>query len=266
MRQSIRLYNWSDLHLEKNEFNFHDLFNKLKLDFKCINILALTGDISTPLHQSFSKFFSLASRTFNIVLYVAGNHEYHSDQLNYTEIKELIKLKLKSYSNVYFLDNQYIKLYNYVFIGTTLWSYIPECHFDYINSKISDYKCIIWDQRLISPFEVNQLNKNAIQFVKNTLNKFQSHCIILSHHSPVYSSIEKNIIVANPRFIGDIGNCAYHNDLTSLLKAPLYMWIFGHTHYRNCFSINNVILWTNQYGYSGEIASKYNPNLYKVLV
>lgn len=265
MRQSIKLYNWSDLHLEKNELNHHDLFNELKLDNKCINVLALTGDISTPLHQSFSKFFTLASQVFDVVLYVAGNHEYHSDQLTYTELKQLIKLKLKSYSNVYFLDDQYVELYDYVFIGTTLWSHIPECHFDYINSKISDYKCITWNQKLISPFEVNQLNRNAVNFINNTLNKFKKPCIILSHHSPVYSSIERNIIVANPKFIGDIGNCAYHNNLDLLLKAPLYMWIFGHTHYRNYFYINDVILWTNQYGYNGEITSKYDPNLHFIL-
>jgi len=263
MRQSIKLYNWSDLHLEKNELNHHDLFNKLNLNRRFINILTLTGDISTPLHQSFSDFFNTASQIFDIVLYVAGNHEYHSDQLTYTEINQLIKIKLRKYSNVYFLDNQYIRLYGYIFIGTTLWSHIPECHFKYINSKISDYKCITWNNRLIKPADVNQLNKEAVDFLHDVLSKYDNSCILLTHHAPIYNS--HNITVSHPKYNGSIGNCAYHNNLYSLLKTPLYMWIFGHTHYRNLFKINNVILWTNQYGYSEEITSEYDPNLHITL-
>lgn len=260
----LRLYNWSDLHLENEELNFEKLLANLILEDNYINILSLTGDISTPTHKSFITFFDRVSKLFNHVLYVAGNHEYHSNSYTYHELNKMIKHKLSHYHNVHFLDNDTFKIEDIVFIGTTLWSYIPPYLHQIISKGISDYKSILWNKtRYITPSEINILNNKAVLFIEEVLEKYnKNRIIILTHHSPLFSSPRDGLNLAKPEHYNDLKNYSYHNNLIKLFRDPIKAWIFGHTHYRKCYNVNGVILWTHQYGYTDELKGNYDINLY----
>lgn len=262
--EGVRLYNWSDLHLDRDDLDFNVLIDQLELSDSNINILILAGDISKPLHSTFTDFFSRISEYFDDVIYVPGNHEYHSDTLTFEEVEAKIRELLTGSINIHFLNNESIELYDFVFIGSTLWSYIPLQYQKYLNSVISDYKGINWKKNIkFSPLETNQLNNKALLFLEDALDHNKDKkCIVITHHAPIFPIPDENSYISDPKHHNDIKNYAYHNNLPFLLNKPVFIWIFGHTHYRNVLKVNDSILWTNAHGYINEIAEPYNVNNY----
>lgn len=141
-------------------------------------------------------------------------------------------------------------------IGTTLWSYIPTNCSNYISKVINYYYIIknyeIGNLILITTDDTNAWNKESINFIENEINKCHLSCIILTHHAPLFSNEEKNQYTADPKYLNGNNNYAFHNNLEYLLKFPINVWLYGHTHYTNKFKINNIIVTSNQLGYASE--------------
>ncbi len=76
-------------------------------------------------------------------------------------------------------------------------------------------------------------------------------CIVLTHHAPMFS-VPEDKLCCDPMYVDSPCVNAFHNDLTRLIKSPICAWIYGHTHYANCFEENGVIIATNQLGYQEE--------------
>ncbi len=150
-------------------------------------------------------------------------------------------------------------------IGSTLWSKISLENKKYMESCINDYnliKKINVENKLISINidDTNKWNDDCIKFIINELN-CDIPCILLTHHAPLFSD-NKLDIIRQIQNIYSLNNEAFHNNL-DLIKKPLVAWIYGHTHYVNKFIYNNVLLLTNQLGYSSESTQKtFNPYAY----
>lgn len=86
-------------------------------------------------------------------------------------------------------------------------------------------------------------------------------CIILTHHAPLYSNTYLNHYTADPKYINNPNNPAFHNNLSHLLRKNVLVWLYGHTHYQSKFEENGVIIATNQLGYQHE-TNKFNPKEY----
>lgn len=231
----------SDLHLEfKKEY---------KMEGNKNIILVLAGDIGYPKSNEYISFINESSIKFHSVILITGNHEYYNSEIS--EINDYIKTFTKKLDNVYFLNNETIEIGEYIFWGGTFWSFIPPELFYFIKQKISDFRYI----SNLSNEYYNQLHKESVQsvlkFIKDQNPKKK---IIVTHHAPLFQD------TSHPMYNNNITNYVFASDQSKLIKPPIYLWIFGHTHFSTSFIFNGVKIVSNCYGYKGE-NTNYSPEL-----
>ncbi len=230
----------SDLHLElKKEIN-------LQIKKTAPNII-LPGDIGNPFSNIYCDFIDFLSKNYNLVILIAGNHEYYLNDIIDTNNK--INEIVSKYNNVFFLNNSvYIDEKEKIkIIGTTLWSYISLDEY-YIASKyINDYKNIKYNGKQLAPYMTNiffEQNKEfIIKEVHNTKKDYK--IIVVSHHLPTYKLI-------NDKYISHPLNCCFASNLDNIIKPPIKAWICGHSHQFNEIDLNNVKCVLNPVGYEKE--------------
>lgn len=255
----------SDLHLEFRGDNFKSLIKP------SAPILFLLGDISAcgmPIPwETYKNFIKYISTKFTHIFHVPGNHEYYTTNRNITiddtisGIDNKIRSFAKGIPNLYFLNNDSVRLKinskKYIFIGSTLWSYVRNKDHKIIQSSMNDYSNIYVNNEIdIS----NQLNKQtrrynikdmqklhikSVKYISNIIKRIKpdEHAILLTHHKPISTlDIEKNII-----------NQAYETDLSGIIiKHPIKLACYGHTHVKFDKIINGVRCFSNPKGYPGQ--------------
>lgn len=238
----------SDLHLEHYTIlpNFEDMITSNKND-----ILCLLGDIGNPFQESYKLFLEWCHNNFGIVLLITGNHEYYGNSIESTNTQ--IE-KICRNIGIIFLNNTTYIYKNIAFIGTTLWSYIPE----HLSEQISNY---MNDYHLIQNFTIEINNKyflENINFLEKSISYFKNNnfkVVILSHHTPLINSG-----TSYPPLEEKFQNCAFSSDLSYLVKQ-VDLWMYGHTHYNNNNNLiwkNNIPLVSNQRGYASKLIKNYN--------
>jgi predicted phosphodiesterase len=232
----MRIQFFSDLHLEF-------------LKSSCPNIkstapvLCLLGDIGNPFHTNYARFLCHLNPNpdFKKIFLISGNHEYYSKDKTKSIMQTNLQIQSIIYGNclnkISYLDNQTEYYNNYLFVGSTLWSNI-------INSQNlhSDFHYI----KGMDIGRYNQLHTNATKFILANINNSNSKIIVLTHHLPSYSIIHekyKNYLKYHQCF-------ASHCD--SLIKPPVSLWLYGHTHTPKNDRINNIPVICNPIGYPRE--------------
>jgi predicted phosphodiesterase len=249
----------SDLHLEfwasKPKFNF------IK---PVAPILALLGDIcccgADDDFNTFKRFINEVLPLYEHIIMVPGNHEYYFNPTEKTApvakntmegIDEKICAYFKETSpKLHYLNNSTFKLTigktNYHFIGTALWSWIPEEFRVKVQSEMNDYqyiytldgkKCI----GLTSDYVVQQHLK-SFKYIKSQINKIKKtkdKIIVLTHHKPYLSESY------NPTSL----DVAYESDLSILFDLPIVLWCYGHTHVADNSVHGKVWFYSNPKGY-----------------
>ena len=235
----------SDIHLE--------LLNKFPSLLITGDYLALCGDIGYPKQPLYQQFISYVSENYKGVFVIAGNHEYYNSKTVYRDMKDKIRSLCSQFSNVYFLDNDAIEIENYVILGTTLWSHIPNVAIREISNGINDYAKIKYfdpftdRKRPITPLMTNQWHSTAVEWLKEQIAKYSDKkIIVLTHHAPLATG------TSDPQYEGKIYNYAFATDLEYLIQPPIVLWAFGHTHYSVSREVNGVQLVSNQLGYKDE--------------
>lgn len=263
----------SDLHLERRDSIDHPKitpFWDFPKDDDDIYYLALIGDIGNPYQNNLKLFFDKISPMYEKIFYVTGNHEYYNID-NCPKSKktfdDAIIALVNTYSNIVLLNNDTYIMDDIKIIGSTLWSHVPEQVSKYIVESINDYRMIKKEEdgRLvnITTADTNRWNDKAIAFIQKEINESDYPCIVLTHYAPLFSNKHDDQYTANPLFLDSGFNCAFHNDLKDMLKCPVVAWFYGHTHYTNRFKYNNIIIGTNQLGYSHEEKdSRFSPYAY----
>lgn len=252
----------SDTHLEFRNNSFKNLIKP------SAPILFLLGDIcvcgTNDDWNTFKKFLTFLSPQFKYIFFVPGNHEYYTSSKNITNSETIsgINLKIKKFiktlGNVYALIDSAIKMtineIKYVFIGTTLWSYIEPKNYKLINSSMNDYSSI-WVQndkiidtdkkpnrfRHYNVHDMSKLHIKSVKFINRTLKKINTDetAILLTHHKPIRDEPITNKI-----------SQAYESDLKDIIiKHPLKLACWGHTHKKYDKIINNVKCVSNPKGY-----------------
>jgi len=109
--------------------------------------LALVGDIGIPTYPLYKNFIKDVSKKFELVLIIAGNHEYYNGQIE--EIDQHINQIAGEFSNVRYLQRTRFVYQDLVFLGATLWTEIPSTPESVYNQywrTVNDYRKIkIWD-------------------------------------------------------------------------------------------------------------------------
>jgi hypothetical protein len=243
----------SDLHLERYNTPFIDplvpLYKRNKYDIDT-RILALVGDICSPFHRNFEPFMKLVASHFNYVLFIPGNHEYYNlpntPLRNIGECSVEILHKLRMYQNIVLLNNRGIIINGYHFLGSTLWSKITN-HKNFI-SKRGDYRHILnYQGKKLTIDETNQWHDDAVVWLKEELKQTNLQTIVLTHFAPLMNT--KETPVAHEKYIGAKNVEAHCTNLSSMVKSPINIWGFGHTHNNSAFYHNKVLMYSNPLGY-----------------
>lgn len=219
-------------------------------------VLVLAGDISSYNCKLLPKFLEIASKRYEIVFWVLGNHEYYSpiEHLTMDEIYQSLKTMCSQYSNIHILDNSSYVYRDIEFIGSTLWSHIPDGY----DVDSNNFKAIYTDKEcLLTPQYANSLHAKAVEYIQNRLlNLYATHqsAIVVTHFPPKVNG------TSAPHHIGSQSNVAYASDLVFHRENPsVRCWCYGHTHHNSEQNVPYRLI-SNQYGYSGnQTGIGFNP-------
>lgn len=256
----------SDLHLEmcKDDRGVPDLGSG--------EVLILGGDILCAhhfkkdglLHKVYSNFLKKCVDNFNDVLYIAGNHEFYS--YNYEGTFNVLKEHLPP--SIHFLENDYVKIQDWVFIGSTFWTdFRNENALEMMEAAqcMNDYKTIriTPKYRKMNPDDTLGFHKKSKQYLIEKLEEFKSDKVwVLTHHAPSYQSVHQMYKT------GGIANGAYVSDLDDfILNHPqIKYWSHGHTHTSFDYMIGECRVICNPRGYyngynNADLNIDFDPNL-----
>lgn len=221
------------------------------------DVVVLAGDIGNPLMDSYWSFVEYISVRCKMVLMVAGNHEYWGNCINTTE--SLIREKISKYSNVRFLQRNFVIIDDTVFLGCTLWSYIPPIFVKNIEEWAGDFKCI---KECENAEIFNSWHFRDLEWLINSICKFRKEgfqVVVVSHYSP---NLELNF---DPFFGVNGASFAFSSDL-HLLYPYVKAWIYGHTHFDHSgehkYKIPeyDTLFISNQRGSPDKVKKLYNPH------
>lgn len=231
----------SDIHLE---------FCSLEVKEDDADVVVLAGDIFTPWRkpERAVDFFE-SIRRFKDVIYIMGNHEHYHGRFKqtYDEINEF--LQTGCYNNVHFLENDFVEIDGYRFIGCTLWtdmnSYDPSTVL-HCEDVMNDYRIVHTTTRRLRAEDTVSEHFKSRDFIENSVKESMLPCIVVTHHGPTYKSI-------HPRYHADhLGNGAYASNLSEIMlnnDDKIKMWIHGHTHKSHDYMCGNTRVVCNPRGY-----------------
>lgn len=243
MKRAFRLI--SDLHLEyPKQVNF--VHNALDSFNTKVPILCLAGDIGNPRTNVYHEFIKIQSKYYDRVMLISGNHEYYNNA-TMKGIDEEIESLSVSCGNVNYLNNK-CGYYNEIkFIGSTLWSHVPNEYRKRL-SRTQDLSRIYIDGKKMKWKQREKLNRDAVNFIKSEINNTNDHykCVVLTHHAPSFR------LCSHPDFSGNPIEYLFLNELDYLFINPLDVWCFGHTHRRFDVVKNEVRIVNNICGFNKE--------------
>jgi predicted phosphodiesterase len=244
----MKLQIFSDLHVEFESFYPPETE---------ADVVILAGDIHVG-----KKGIDWAKTNFadQQVLYVLGNHEYygraypkHIDDLR----------KLTSSSNVHILENDRLVIDDVTFLGCTLWTDFqlfgdPKIAGYYATQRMTDYHKIRVDPqyRKLRSLDTAVIHAKSLRWLQESVLNLQGEkLVIITHHAPSARSIPAS-------FQEDILSAAYASHLEAFVtESGAKLWVHGHLHTQQDYSIGNTRVICNPRGYPDERNKEFIPNL-----
>jgi len=257
----MKIATGSDLHLEFQSLN---ISNKENAD-----VLILAGDImvSSLLYtkdetsilidsgrefkvkksNEFHTFFQKCCQEFKNVIYVLGNHEYYNGK--YPDSINSIKENLSYLPNLHILEKESIKINNILFVCGTMWTNFNNndpLEMLKIARYMTDFKRIVVDNGIFSPYDAYKDHNIFMNFVKEELAKPEhDKVVIVTHHCPSMKCVPLEYSEDNRVNHGYISNY----DCFILQNPKITHWICGHSHNKLDTMIGNTNIIMNCRGY-----------------
>lgn len=244
----MKLYILSDVHVE------FELFDPPMVD---ADIVILAGDVHVKnkgLVWAMEKFKEIP------VVYVLGNHEYYGKALP----KHLEKLKEQAAgTNINILENDSFEFEGVTFLCCTLWTDFrlfgdPRIAGNEATQIMTDYKKIRVSPsyRKLRSIDTAGIHFKSIGWLKEQIDlNPKRKLVIVTHHAPSRRSIPD-------AYKEDILSAAYASDLDEIVaNSGALLWIHGHLHVQQDYSIGNTRVICNPRGYPDEPNDKFIPDL-----
>jgi Icc-related predicted phosphoesterase len=251
MNKEVKFWHLTDLHLD---------CGKLKLNkFPECDYVIVTGDLAAKLGGW--PFINILLSKGYIVLFILGNHEYHSESrkevVTMNEIEKKWKKKSDEFDNFHVLMNDTIYFDDIRFIGTTLWTDFNNMDEGTIEefSEMRDsqkiyksYKGKNYGRRggvNVSHNDLYDKHIEALNYIEKELEKdFDGLTVLLTHHAPLLESIDT-------RYKDDYeSNGLYASDLGYLFeKHKIAACFHGHIHQSKHYYYNGSLITCNPRGY-----------------
>lgn len=208
------------------------------------DVVVLAGDIDVGV-----KGILWAQKVFapRPVVYVLGNHEYYRQQ--WEGLVDKARATAAG-SNVHFLERDEVTIGGIRFLGCSLWAdfklWGAHRQMEAMGAAgrgLNDYHMIKRITRPLRPSESLARHEQSLEWLKARLAE-NVPTVVVTHHAPTEET-------SDPKYRGNIINCAYHSKLDHLIAPPVLAWIHGHTHYSLHHEINGVPVLVNTHGYQG---------------
>jgi len=272
----------SDLHLEFYGNRLSNVPKDIIVPHSPQTILALVGDIGLSYTDLLKEFLYQQAGRFKHVILIAGNHEYYQSHTNdklrsVGEQKNWLRNVCMQRPNLHFLERDALELEGVVFLGTTLWSQVPDHAIDAVQKSLNDYYLSYIDPNNMAVpqtgliFKKPRLDRRVTVLTKmrvSDTNRFfeksfnwlvhqveknkDKPIVVLTHHCPSRTG------TSHPSYEHP-GNLIGHGFATDVLdsfipptssSSPIKAWVCGHTHYNFDFVTESGIrVVSNQKGY-----------------
>jgi predicted phosphodiesterase len=241
----------SDLHLENDE---PELIAHAQAD-----LVVLAGDIHN--HAAGPRWAAQVFDGAVPVVYVPGNHEYYDGEFG--ALESALFDAAAQVDNVHVLNNAALvdPQGRWRVLGTTLWTdfelygaapaEIDEA-IDAARRVMLDYRGLIqmnWPhdmhdaERDFTPADSLALHRHARAWLEGELAKpFAGQTIVVTHHAPHRLSLAE-------RYAEDRVSAGFVNHLPELVRAPVALWIHGHTHTSFDYVVDGTRVVCNPRGY-----------------
>lgn len=245
---------FSDLHIER----WHAV-PKLPVLAK---YLILAGDICPLHHPHFFPFLSDCSTHWEKVFYVPGNHEYHSDKMNYEMLDAEYHQKIcNAFGNVFFLNNESAHLKDDIYVfGSVFWTQPCFSHSTTAREYLGDYQHISYFdpvRRHVVPLSVafvRDLSDASMEALKTHLTKHSDdQTIVVTHFPPIREAVSLPVSPFQPSVLQNYFSWPQETIHGLPHVSTIRCWISGHTHYSYDLTYEGVRFLSNQLGYKSEV-------------
>ncbi len=238
----MKIHIASDLHLRHHQ---------APLTLPGGEVLILAGDVfdgaaTKGLTSEPAQFFLKELAKYEIVYFVAGNHEFYKS--NFKDTYSALQQGLPG--NVRILNDEWVSLGDYAVFGGTLWTDMDK---DSPITKLNASR-IMADHFLIqnddgtkfSPDDSRALFSSTLKALKSGLLQ-KEKVLVVTHHAPSYGSVAQRY-----RTGPDSGlNGAFYSDLEYLFPQIKY-WVHGHVHDKFDYFSKGCRILCNPRGYPHE--------------
>jgi predicted phosphodiesterase len=236
----------SDLHLE---------FLKRAPEMPVIgDYLVLAGDIGYAGSSIWREFLRGCKQKYKNIYYVAGNHEFYNGK--YSERLNLIRAE--SGDNLTFLEKDAVDIdgTSLRVLGTTLWTDVPMNQMHAVSEMMADYKKIRYMGRPFKVHDSNYMHKEAREWLGKEINRCAEdgkEAIVVTHHLPSFGMVADKYLREN--------NYGFASACDDLIRAPVKLWVCGHSHTQMMREINGVPVVIGCIGYPSELRENGPPRL-----
>ena len=232
----------SDLHIDRHTYINSEGYMQALVDCaikRQLDLLIIAGDISNN-YQMTCAFISQVKAQINIpVLFVPGNHDYWSDQLDHSSTDIVTSFRQQPEC---LMTQPYIINDNWAIIGSTAWydySYAHE-RFSEEQLQIGKHYGATWQDKVRIDWTVDdrQLSKQFADELRAHASQVAPRKLIIVTHIVTHPAF----MVPTPHRLFDFFN-AYigTTDIDSIYQDyPVRYSIMGHVHFRKELTENGI--------------------------
>jgi Icc-related predicted phosphoesterase len=246
-KKSMRALVFSDLHLGHLDLEY-------ALDFPIgVDVAIVAGDIVAPIASSLSWLHENIVAKGIPTIFVAGNHEFYSFNLQ-TSTQDGLAVRDR-YPGLHWLENEVVVIGDARFVGCTMWT--DYALYERPGESMQVAMLYMNDHRLIYriddegrrgrfyPEDALKLHQESRAWLEAELSRhFNGRTIVVTHHCPHPGSI-------HPRYAGDRLNPAFASDLSAIIENfQPDIWVHGHTHSSFDYMVARTRIVCNPRGYA----------------
>ena len=197
---------------------------------------------------------------FEHVLVIAGNHEYYTAP-SYKEANTRILAICQERRNLHMLHRTTLEMEGIFpgvrFLGTTLWTHVPDADAQYITETCNDYSNIKVTApkkgqapRALRVGHTNRMHAADVDWLRKEIERAAEDgkkVIILTHHAPTgHDTMEEDVRGTQ------LERMEYTNLEALFQPEHVVAWAFGHTHYNSDQVLHGCRVVSNQFGYTDD--------------
>ncbi len=230
----MRIQYFSDIHLE---------FGQCEFPQTDADIVVAAGDIGVG-----TEGVDWLAKAPCPVIYVAGNHEYYSGDIEYT--RQQLETACRA-AQVEFLENVRADLDDVRFLGATFWTDyagVNENVMREAEQSMNDYHYIQYHGSPLTADILLELHRESLEWLESELaTAHKGKTVVVTHHAPTLKSWYRDQENST-----DLRRFAYCNQYEELLKKyTIDLWIHGHIHTVSDYRSGGTRVVANPRGYHG---------------